>query len=42
MEERFVGLAEKVAKWCDNVGSRAEKYGQTVGNRLVDGFHMLA
>ncbi len=42
MEEQFVDRAERFVKWCDNVGTRVEQYGQTVGNRLVDGFHMLA
>ncbi len=42
MEEQFVGRAEKFAIWCDNVGTRVEKFGGTVGNQLVDGFHMLA
>ncbi len=42
MEEQIVGRAEKLAKWCDNVGTRVEKFGGSVGNQLVDGFHMLA
>ena len=42
MEEQIVGRAEKFAKWCDNVGTRVEKFGGSVGNQLVDGFHMLA
>ncbi len=42
MEEQIVGRAEKFAIWCENVGSRVEKFGDTVGNQLVDGFHMLA
>ena len=42
MEEQFVGRAEKFAKWCDNVGTRVEKFGESIGNQLVDGFHMLA
>ncbi|MCH8138481.1 MAG: phosphate-starvation-inducible PsiE family protein [Proteobacteria bacterium] len=42
MEEQIVGRAEKFAKWCDNVGTRVEKFGESVGNQLVDGFHMLA
>ena len=42
MEEQFVDRAEKFAKWCDNVGARVEKFGESVGNQLVNGFHMLA
>ena len=42
MEEQIVGRAEKLAIWCDNVGTRVEKFGGSVGNQLVDGFHMLA
>ncbi len=42
MEEQFVDRAEKVAKWCNDAGTRVERYGQTVGNRLDDGFHMRA
>ena len=42
MEEQFVDRAEKFAKWCDNVGTGVEKFGESVGNQLVDGFHMLA
>ncbi len=42
MEEQFVDRTEKFAKWCDNVGTRVEKFGEAVGNQLVDGFHMLA
>ncbi len=42
MEEQIVGRAEKFAIWCENVGTRVEKFGGSVGNQLVDGFHMLA
>ncbi len=42
MEEQFAGRAEKFAIWCNSIGTRVEKFGGTVGNQLVDGFHMLA
>lgn len=42
MEEQFVDRAEKFAKWCNNIGTRVEMLGESVGNQLVDGFHMLA
>ncbi len=42
MEEQFVGRAEKFVIWCDSIGTRVEKFGETVGNQLVDGFHLLA
>lgn len=42
MEEQFVGRTEKVAKWCGDVGTRVEMLGESIGNQLVDGFHMLA
>ncbi len=42
MEEQIVGRAEKLAKWCDSTGTRVEKFGESVGNQLVDGFHLLA
>ncbi len=42
MEEQFVGRAEKVTKWCDDIGTRVEKFGESVGNQLVDGFHLVA
>ena len=42
MEEQFVGRAEKFAIWCNSIGTRVEKFGESVGNQLVDGFHMLA
>ncbi|MEE8539657.1 MAG: phosphate-starvation-inducible PsiE family protein [Woeseiaceae bacterium] len=41
-EEQFVDRAEKFAIWCDSIGTRVEKFGGSVGNQLVDGFHMLA
>ena len=42
MEEQIVGRAEKFAVWCDSTGTRVEKFGESVGNQLVDGFHLLA
>ncbi len=42
MEEQIVGRAEKFGIWCENVGTRVEKFGGSFGNQLVDGFHMLA
>ena len=42
MEDQFVDRTERFAAWCDNVGTRVEKFGESVGNQLVDGFHMLA
>ncbi len=42
MEEQIVGRAEKFAIWCDSTGTRVEKFGESVGNQLVDGFHLLA
>ncbi len=42
MEEQFAGRAEKFAIWCNSIGTRVEKFGGSVGNQLVDGFHLLA
>ncbi len=42
MEDQFVDRTERFAAWCDNVGTRVEKFGTAVGNQMVDGFHLVA
>ena len=42
MEDQFVDRTERFAAWCENLGSRVEKFATAVGNQMVDGFHLVA